>query len=200
MYLVVGLGNPGSKYAGTRHNMGFDTIDELVEKHRISSDGVRMKAMSGRGIIGGERVILLKPMTYMNLSGEAVRAWLDYYKLDPEEDLIVIYDDVDQEPGRMRIRKKGSAGGHNGMKSIIQHIGTTSFPRIRIGVGAKPAGWDLADDGLGHFSQEDRKEVDAVIRDAADAVEMIIAEGVDEAMNRYNSRGKEKKTTVKNEQ
>ncbi|MBR0398926.1 MAG: aminoacyl-tRNA hydrolase [Eubacterium sp.] len=192
MYLVVGLGNPGSKYAGTRHNMGFDTIDELVEKHRISSDGVKMKAMSGRGIIGGERVILLKPMTYMNLSGEAVRAWLDYYKLDPEEDLIVIYDDVDQEPGRMRIRKKGSAGGHNGMKSIIQHIGTTVFPRIRIGVGAKPAGWDLADYVLGHFSKEDRKEVDAVIKDAADAVEMIIAEGVDEAMNRYNSRGKEK--------
>ena len=192
MYLVVGLGTPGSKYAGTRHNMGFDTIDELVEKHRISSDGVKMKAMSGRGMIGGERVILLKPMTYMNLSGEAVRAWLDYYKLDPEEDLIVIYDDVDQEPGRMRIRKKGSAGGHNGMKSIIQHIGTTSFPRIRIGVGAKPAGWDLADYVLGHFSKEDRKEVDAVIRDAADAVETIIAEGVDEAMNRYNSRGKEK--------
>ncbi len=214
MYLIVGLGNPGSKYAGTRHNMGFDTIDELVEKHRISSDGVKMKGMSGRGIIGGERVILLKPMTYMNLSGEAVRAWLDYYKLDPEEDLIVIYDDVDQEPGRMRIRKKGSAGGHNGMKSIIQHIGTSSFPRIRIGVGAKPAGWDLADYVLGHFSKEDRKVVDEVIRDAADAVEMIISEGVDEAMNRYNSRGKEKEkeaaakekagsgtteTTVKNE-
>ncbi|MBQ2626175.1 MAG: aminoacyl-tRNA hydrolase [Eubacterium sp.] len=214
MYLIVGLGNPGSKYAGTRHNMGFDTIDELVEKHRISSDGVKMKGMSGRGIIGGERVILLKPMTYMNLSGEAVRAWLDYYKLDPEEDLIVIYDDVDQEPGRMRIRKKGSAGGHNGMKSIIQHIGTSSFPRIRIGVGAKPAGWDLADYVLGHFSKEDRKVVDEVIKDAADAVEMIISEGVDEAMNRYNSRGKEKEkeaaakkkagsgtteTTVKNE-
>ncbi|MBQ9321730.1 MAG: aminoacyl-tRNA hydrolase, partial [Eubacterium sp.] len=195
-------------------NMGFDTIDELVEKHRISSDGVILKGMSGRGIIGGERVIHLKPMTYMNLSGEAVRAWLDYYKLDPEEDLIVIYDDVDQEPGRMRIRKKGSAGGHNGMKSIIQHIGTSSFPRIRIGVGAKPAGWDLADYVLGHFSKEDRKVVDEVIRDAADAVEMIISEGVDEAMNRYNSRGKEKEkeaaakekagsgtteTTVKNE-
>ncbi len=192
MYLVVGLGNPGSKYAGTRHNMGFDTIDELVDRHRISSDGVKMKGMSGRGIIGGERVILLKPMTYMNLSGEAVRAWLDYYKLDPEEDLIVIYDDVDQEPGRMRIRKKGSAGGHNGMKSIIQHIGTNVFPRIRIGVGKKPPGWDLADYVLGRFSKEDRKEIDEVIRDAADAVEVIIAEGVDEAMNRFNSRGKEK--------
>ena len=137
MYLVVGLGNPGSKYAGTRHNMGFDTIDELVDRHRISSDGVKMKGMSGRGIIGGERVILLKPMTYMNVSGEAVRAWLDYYKLDPEEDLIVIYDDVDQEPGRMRIRKKGSAGGHNGMKSIINMLGTEDFCRVRIGIGEK---------------------------------------------------------------
>ena len=214
MYLIVGLGNPGKKYDGTKHNMGFDVLDEIIDRNHISLSGTAMKAMYGKGVVGGQKAVLIKPMTYMNLSGEAVGEYVRYYKIDPENELLVIYDDIDTEPGHLRIRKKGSAGGHNGMKSIIQHIGTSSFPRIRIGVGAKPAGWDLADYVLGHFSKEDRKVVDEVIRDAADAVEMIISEGVDEAMNRYNSRGKEKEkeaaakekagsgtteTTVKNE-
>ncbi|MBR2189120.1 MAG: aminoacyl-tRNA hydrolase [Eubacterium sp.] len=190
MYLIAGLGNPGMKYAGTRHNMGFDAIDELVDRHRIPSGGVKMKAMYGQGFIGPERVILLKPMTYMNNSGEALRAWVDYYKLVPEEDLIVIYDDVDQEPGRMRIRKKGSAGGHNGMKDIIRHLGTDSFARIRIGVGQKPPGWDLADYVLSRFPADTRKVVDEVIRDAALAAEMIVQGRIDEAMNLYNAKGK----------
>ena len=192
MYLIVGLGNPGSKYANTRHNVGWMAIDRLADDLGVSVDRNKFHALTAQAVLGGEKVLLMKPMTYMNNSGEAVRAWLDYYKLDPEEDLIVIYDDVDQEPGRMRIRKKGSAGGHNGMKSIIQHVGTTTFARVRIGVCAKPPGWDLADYVLSRFPEGDRREIDAVIRDAAGAVELIISEGIDEAMNRYNSRGKEK--------
>lgn len=200
MFLIVGLGNPGSRYDGTRHNMGFDTVDLLADRHRISSGGVRMKAMHGKGIIGGERVIMIKPMTYMNNSGEAVRAYVDYYKLDPESELVVIYDDVDQEPGRMRIRKKGSAGGHNGMKDIIRHLGTDRFARVRIGVGHKPPGWDLADHVLSRFSAEDRKLVDEVIRNAADAVELIVAGDITEAMNRFNSSGKSEKEQPVKEQ
>jgi PTH1 family peptidyl-tRNA hydrolase len=186
MYLIAGLGNPGRKYEGTRHNMGFDTIDLLVEEFRIPSGGVKLKAMYGKGVIAGEKVILIKPMTYMNLSGEAVRAFLDYFKMDAERDLIVVYDDIDQEPGQLRIRKKGSAGGHNGMKNIIQHVGTDRFARVRIGVGAKPEGWDLADHVLGHFEPKMRKRVDLAIRDAARAVEMIVGGQIDQAMNQFN--------------
>jgi len=190
MFLIAGLGNPGRQYDGTRHNMGFDVIDELVDLHRIPQGGTARKAMYGKGVIGGERAILIKPMTYMNASGEAVRAWLDYYHLDPEQDLVVIYDDVDQAPGDLRIRKSGSAGGHKGMKSIIQHLGTDAFARVRIGVGAKPPGWDLADYVLGRFSAADRKLVDEAIREGADAVEMILRGEIDDAMNRYNAKKK----------
>ena len=188
MYLIVGLGNPGMKYDATKHNMGFKVIDELVETYGIPSSGTSLKGMYGKGMIGGEKVILIKPMTYMNNSGECVRAFVDYYKVDPEEEVIIIYDDITLEPGSIRVRKKGSAGGHNGIKSIIAHLGTEKFKRIRVGVGEKPKNWDLADFVLGHFSDSDRKLVDEGINDAAEAVEMILSEGVDAAMNKYNRK------------
>ncbi|MGI6095132.1 MAG: aminoacyl-tRNA hydrolase [Lachnospiraceae bacterium] len=186
MYLIVGLGNPTKVYEKTRHNVGFDAIDELIDRENIPQAGVRNKAMFGKGMIGGQKVILAKPLTYMNLSGEAVRGLIDYFKIDPEEELIVLYDDIDLDPGKLRIRKSGSAGGHNGMKNIIQHLGTQKFCRIRIGVGAKPEGWDLADYVLGHFGKEERKCVDEAIGKACDAVKMILEEDINAAMNKYN--------------
>lgn len=191
MYLIAGLGNPGKQYEHTRHNMGFDTIDELADRYRVPSSGVAHKAMYGKGMIAGEKVILAKPLTYMNLSGDSIREFISYYKMDPETELIVIYDDIDLEPGQIRIRKKGSAGGHNGIKSIINQIGTQNFYRIKVGVGAKPKGWDLADYVLGRFPSEERNLVDEAIREAAKAVEVILDEGIEAAMNRYNAKKKE---------
>lgn len=188
MYLIVGLGNPGSKYQGTRHNMGFDVIDHLIEKHRIPQGGVKFNAMYGKGIIGGEKVTLVKPLTYMNLSGGPVRDMLHYFKLDPETELIVIYDDIDLEPGQLRIRIKGSAGGHNGIKDILRCIGTDKFLRVKVGVGAKPRDWDLADHVLSRFTTSDRKLIDEAVERAADAVEMMISQGPDAAMNTYNRK------------
>ena len=190
MYLIAGLGNPGKQYERTRHNMGFDTVDELVDRHRIPGAGVQHKAMYGKGMIAGEKVILAKPLTYMNLSGDSIAEFVNYYKIDPETELIVIYDDIDLEPGQIRIRKKGSPGGHNGMKSIISRLGTQNFYRIKVGVGAKPKGWDLADYVLGRFSTQEREEVDKAIGEAADAVEVILSEGIDAAMNKYNAKKK----------
>ena len=195
MFLIAGLGNPGRQYEKTRHNMGFDTIDELIERHRIPQGGIAHKAMYGKGMIAGEKVLAVKPLTYMNLSGEAIREYVNYYKMDPETELIVIYDDIDLEPGQIRIRKKGSAGGHNGIKSIIAQIGTQNFYRIKVGVGAKPKGGDLADYVLGRFSPEERELVDKAICDAADAVEMILKDGIEAAMNHYNGAAKKKKVT-----
>jgi len=195
MFLIAGLGNPGRQYEKTRHNMGFDTIDELIERHRIPQGGIAHKAMYGKGMIAGEKVLAVKPLTYMNLSGEAIREYVNYYKMDPETELIVIYDDIDLEPGQIRIRKKGSAGGHNGIKSIIAQIGTQNFYRVKVGVGAKPKGWDLADYVLGRFSSEERELVDKAICDAADAVEMILKDGIEAAMNHYNGAAKKKKAT-----
>ncbi len=186
MYLIVGLGNPGRQYEGTRHNMGFDVIDCLIEKHGIPQSGVKFNAMFGKGIIGGERVVLMKPLSFMNLSGGPVQETANYFKIDPETEIIVIYDDIDLEPGQLRIRKKGSAGGHNGIKDIIRRLGTDNFLRIKVGVGAKPKDWDLADHVLGRFADSERKLVDEAIVRAADAVEMILANGADAAMNRYN--------------
>lgn len=190
MYLIAGLGNPGKQFERTRHNMGFDAVDELVDRHRIPGMGVQHKAMYGKGMIAGEKVILAKPLTYMNLSGDSVAEFIRYYKMEPETELIVIYDDIDLEPGQIRIRKKGSAGGHNGMKSIISRLGTQNFYRIKVGVGAKPAGWDLADYVLGHFSTPEREAVDNAIGEAADAVEMILRDGIEAAMNKYNAKKK----------
>lgn len=195
MFLIAGLGNPGRQYEKTRHNMGFDTIDELIDRHRIPQGGIAHKAMYGKGMIAGEKILAVKPLTYMNLSGEAIREYVNYYKMDPETELIVIYDDIDLEPGQIRIRKKGSAGGHNGIKSIIAQIGTQNFYRIKVGVGAKPKGWDLADYVLGRFSSEERELVDKAICDAADAVEMILKDGIEAAMNHYNGAAKKKKET-----
>ena len=188
MFLIAGLGNPGKQYERTRHNMGFDAIDELIERHRIPQGGIAHKAMYGKGIIEGEKVILAKPLTYMNLSGDSLREFVNYYKLDPESELIVIYDDIDLDPGQLRIRKQGSAGGHNGIKDLIQKLGTQKFIRIRVGVGAKPKDWDLADYVLGHIPGEERKLVDEAQERACKAVETILSEGVDAAMNEFNKK------------
>ncbi|MBS6161366.1 MAG: aminoacyl-tRNA hydrolase [Firmicutes bacterium] len=191
MFLIAGLGNPGRQYEKTRHNMGFDTIDELIDRHRIPQGGIAHKAMYGKGMIAGEKVLAVKPLTYMNLSGESLRECVNYYKLDPETQMIVIYDDIDLEPGQIRIRKKGSAGGHNGIKSIIAQLGTQNFYRIKVGVGAKPKGWDLADYVLGRFSSDERIAVDKAIKEAADAVEMILKDGIEATMNHYNRKNKQ---------
>ena len=172
MYLVVGLGNPGKQYEATRHNMGFDTVDRLVEDYNVPQGGVKFNAMYGKTMIGGEKVILMKPLSFMYLIGCPVLEIANYFKIDPESELIVIYDDIDLEPGQLRIRKQGSAGGHNGIKDIIRQLGTEKFLRIKVGVGAKPKGWDLADHVLGRFSTEDRKLVDEAIAKAAKAVEI----------------------------
>ena len=142
MYIIAGLGNPGKQYAQTRHNVGFDTIDILADKYNISVDTKKHKALCGKGMIEGQKVVLAKPQTFMNLSGESVRELVDFYKIDPEEELIVIYDDISLEPGQLRIRPKGSAGGHNGIKNIIAHLGTQVFKRVKVGVGEKPKGSD----------------------------------------------------------
>ena len=160
MYLIAGLGNPGKQYEATRHNMGFDTVDCLVEKHNIPQGGVKFNAMYGKGIIGGEKAILMKPLSYMNLSGESLVELVNYYKLDPESELIVIYDDISFSPGNLRIRESGSAGGHNGVKSIIKCLNTQRFMRIKVGVGEKPKDWDLADFVLGRFTKEEREHLE----------------------------------------
>ncbi len=186
MYIIAGLGNPGSKYEKTRHNMGFRVIDLLAEKYHIEMNMKKHKAVCGTGVIEGMKVMLLKPQTFMNLSGESIREAVDFYKIDPETELIVIYDDISLAPGNIRIRKKGSAGGHNGMKNIILHLGTQVFPRIRVGVGEKPAGWDLADYVLGGFSKEDEVLVKEACGHAAEAAAEILTDGPDKAMNDFN--------------
>lgn len=193
MFIIVGLGNPGKQYENTRHNIGFEAIDALIDAYNVPYSGKAHKAMYGKGIIGGQKVILAKPMTYMNLSGESVRELVDYYKVDPETELLVIYDDVSLEPGNIRIRKKGSAGGHNGIKSIIAHLGTQNFQRIKIGVGEKPKNWDLADYVLGKFSDEDKKMLEESLKNTVKATELIVMDEIDEAMNLYNRKqtGKE---------
>ena len=191
MYLVVGLGNPGKQYEATRHNMGFDTVDRLVEDYNVPQGGVKFNAMYGKTMIGGEKVILMKPLSFMNLSGGPVREMANYFKIDPESELIVIYDDIDLEPGQLRIRKQGSAGGHNGIKSIIAHVGGQVFPRIKVGVGEKPPKYDLADYVLGHFSKAEREKMAEGFEEAACAVEMIVGGDIPGAMNRYNRKKKE---------
>jgi PTH1 family peptidyl-tRNA hydrolase len=188
MYLIAGLGNPGRKYEKTKHNVGFEVIDELIERYHVPYGGLDRKALYGKTVIGGQKCIMIKPMTYMNLSGEAVRAYLDYYRMNPETDLIVIYDDIDLDPGQLRIRKKGSAGGHNGMKNIIAMTGTDAFARIRVGTGAKPENWDLADYVLAPFGKDERKAVDEAEKNAADAVELIVQGDMDRAMNLFNRK------------
>ena len=186
MHLIVGLGNPTAKYEGTRHNVGFETIDIIADRWGIRVGDRKAKALCGSGSIEGDKVILAKPQTFMNLSGESVRPLADFYKI-PAENILVIHDDIDLPLGNLRIRKRGSAGGHNGMKNIIQHLGTQEFPRIRIGVGGKPEGWDLAAYVLSKYSPEDRKIMDEAQAAAAQAAALIVQGEVDKAMNSYNT-------------
>ena len=188
MYVIVGLGNPDKKYENTRHNIGFDVIDALSNKYNIPVKEKKFKALCGSGVIEGVKVLLVKPQTYINLSGESIAEVLNFYKLDPETEMMVIYDDISLAPGNIRIRKKGSAGGHNGIKSIIAHAGTQVFPRIKVGVGEKPKGWDLADYVLGHFSDKEREYVNDAVKDAMDATIYMIQDDVDRAMNLYNAK------------
>ena len=188
MFIIAGLGNPTLRYEGTRHNVGFEVIDTLADKYNIAVETRKSRALIGKGIIAGQKVILVKPQTYMNLSGESIGAMADYYKIDEEKELLVIYDDVSLDVGQLRIRRKGSAGGHNGIKNIIAHLGTDVFPRIKVGVGEKPKGYDLADYVLGHFSGEDREIMRESYRKAADAVEMILEGDLSGAMNTYNKK------------
>lgn len=193
MYLIVGLGNPDRQYEGTRHNVGFEVIDQLADRLFVSVEEKKFRGYYGKGVIGGQKVILLKPQTYMNLSGESVRAAADFYKIQPDH-IIVVYDDVSLEVGQLRIRTKGSAGGHNGIKNIIAHLGTQEFPRVKVGVGAKPPKMDLADYVLSRFSKEDRAKMEDAFKEAAEAVEVLITDGSDRAMNRFNGHkaGEEK--------
>ena len=185
-WLLVCLGNPGEKYENTRHNVGYMVADEIGERCRAPIQKLRFKALTDLVTISGQKVLVMKPVTFMNLSGEAVRPAADFYKIPPDH-VLVISDDTALAPGRLRIRKGGSAGGHNGLKNIIQHLGTDQFPRIRVGVGEKPhPDYDLADWVLGRFTGEDKKAMDAAVKRAADAVECLLAEGPDRAMNRFN--------------
>ena len=187
-YIVVGLGNPGSKYSNTRHNIGFETLDYIAKENNVSVTKAKFSALYGVWETEGVKVMLLKPQTFMNLSGESVRAVMDFYKIDPEEELIVIYDDISLAPGQLRVRGKGSAGGHNGIKNIILHTGGQKFPRVRVGVGEKPKDYDLADYVLGHFSKEDQKLMDEAFKEAAAAAVTIMTEGLDAAMNQFNGK------------
>lgn len=186
MFIIVGLGNPDRKYAGTRHNIGFDVITKLSDKYNISLSKKGFKSVYGVGLIEGEKVILMKPMTYMNLSGEAVGEAVNFYKIDETSELIVVQDDIDLDVGSLRIRMKGSAGGHNGIKSIISHLGGNEFIRLKFGVGGKPAGGDLANHVLSHFSNEAEPLVRKTLDAAADAVLCIMKEGAEAGMNRFN--------------
>lgn len=187
MYIIIGLGNPGMEYAGTRHNIGFSVITRLSDDYNIPLDFKKHKALCGKGYIEGQKVILAQPQTYMNLSGESVRELMDYYKVT-EDEIIIVYDDISLDVGQLRVRPKGSAGGHNGIKSIIQHMGTQEFPRVRVGVGDKPKGWDLADYVLSRFPAEEEPLVRETLKRASDACKTIILDGVEEAMNQFNRK------------
>ncbi len=186
MYIIAGLGNPTKEYENTRHNIGFMAIDMLADKYGIAVNADKHKALVGRGVINGQKVMLVKPQTYMNSSGEAIRAAVDYYKVDAENELIVIYDDICLDVGRLRIRKKGSAGGHNGIKSIIAQLGTDTFKRIRVGVGEKPKSYDLVDYVLGHFNAEELATIKNSLERVDGALCLMLEGEIDRAMNEYN--------------
>lgn len=187
MFAIIGLGNPGKNYANTRHNVGFNTIDLLASRNNIKVNKIKFKSVYGEGFIFDKKVILLKPHTYMNNSGMAVLDLVNFYKL-PIENILVIVDDIDIEFGTIRIRKKGSAGTHNGLKSIIYHLQSEEFPRIKIGIGNRREGQDLADFVLSKFTKEERVDIELAIEKAAMAVEAILADGIDKAMNEFNKK------------
>ncbi|MCI9352694.1 MAG: aminoacyl-tRNA hydrolase [Lawsonibacter sp.] len=185
-WLLVCLGNPGDKYENTRHNVGYMVADEVAGRQGKPIQRLKFKALTNILTISGEKVLVMKPITYMNLSGEAVRPAADFYKVPPAR-VLVVSDDTALPVGRLRIRQKGSAGGHNGLKSVIQHLGTDQFPRLRVGVGEKPhPDYDLADWVLGKFAGEDKKAIDAAVKRAADAIECILAQGIDRGMGKFN--------------
>lgn len=187
-FLVVGLGNPGSKYWNTRHNVGFAALDALADKLHIRVDRVKFQALTGQAMVDGQKLILLKPTTYMNLSGQAVQAAAGFYKIPPER-ILVMFDDISLEPGRLRVRKNGSAGGHNGIKSIISCIGSQEFPRVKIGVGGKPhPDYDLADWVLSTFPYDQREAMDETYQRAAEAALTVITQGPEAAANRFNGK------------
>ncbi len=194
MFIIAGLGNPTMQYEGTRHNVGFDVIDRIAEKYNISVDTRKSRAYIGKGMVEGEKAILVKPWTYMNLSGESIRGIVDYYKVDPEEGLLVIYDDISLSPGQIRVRSKGSAGGHNGVRNIIANLGTDVFARIKVGIGEKPRQYDLADYVLSRFSKGERQLMEEAYDRAVSAAGQIVAGDVQAAMNRYNRKESVKKT------
>lgn len=185
LFVIIGLGNPGSRYDNTRHNVGFDTVDYLADKYGIKVSKLKFKALYGDGSISGERVILVKPQTFMNLSGESVREIIDWYKV-PMSNLIIIYDDTDLSLGKIRVRPKGSSGTHNGMRSVIYQIQSDDFPRVRIGIGRPPESWELADFVLSKINGDDKKLINESIVNAADAAVTIVKSGVNAAMNKYN--------------
>lgn len=187
MRIIIGLGNPTDKYQATRHNVGWDAITRISDDFRIPLNQKGHKAICGSGFIEGEKVILAQPLTYMNLSGESVRALVDFYKVSTE-DIIIIYDDVSLDAGQLRIREKGSAGGHNGMKSIISHLGTDEFPRIKVGIGDKPSEWDLADYVLSRFKGDEEVTIRKALKDVSHACSIIVTDGMDAAMNQYNKK------------
>ena len=188
MIIIAGLRNPGKEYENTRHNVGFMVVDRLAKEYGIDMTTYRHKALVGKGTIEGKKVILAKPQTFMNLSGESIRALVDYYKPDETSDVLVCYDDISLDIGGIRVRKNGSAGGHNGMKNIILHLSSEEFPRVRVGIGEKPPKMDLADWVLSHFSKEDKEILDGAIDKAVDAVKKILSGNIDEAMNQYNRK------------
>ena len=193
MYIIVGLGNPGKKYENTRHNMGFLAVDLLAEKYGIKVNKLRFKALTGEGRIAGQKVLIMKPQTYMNLSGESVRQAMEYYKED-SQNLIVIYDDIDIPTGSVRIRKKGSAGTHNGMRSILYQIQTEDFPRIRVGIGSGKKE-NLIDYVTGGVSSSEKTLLEESLIKAAEGAACIVEKGIDKAMNEYNVRPKKEKVT-----
>lgn len=196
MYLIAGLGNPTKQYEHTRHNVGFDMISYLADQYHISMNTKKFQGICGSGYIEGQKVLLLMPQTYMNLSGRSVGEAAAFYKLDPASEVIIIYDDIALEPGNIRVRKRGSAGGHNGIKDIIACLGTQEFQRIRIGVGEKPKDYDLAAYVLGRFLEEDRKKIREAFVHASDAVSLMVRGETDEAMNLYNRKQKQADESV----
>ncbi len=189
MIIIAGLGNPGKKYAATRHNCGFQAIDIISDRYKIPVETEKFRGLCGTGMIEGSKVLLLKPQTFMNLSGESVRAACDFYKTDCTRELIVICDDINMDTGRIKVRPGGSAGGHNGLKNIIAHLGTQDFMRVRIGVGGKPEGYDLADYVMGRFPLSEQADmIDAFDRAARAAAMLAAGEEIGEVMNRYNRR------------
>lgn len=185
MYLIVGLGNPENEYANTRHNMGFDTINEIAKRNNIEVNKNKFKGLYQTTIIQNQKVILLKPQTYMNLSGESIKEVVDFYQIKPDE-IIVIYDDIDTEKGKIRIRKQGGPGTHNGMKSVIENLNTTVFARIRVGIGQPEFKFDMINYVIGKVPEEEQKILHQGVIKAADAVEEIIKDGIDIAMNKFN--------------